>query len=87
MPNLKDLKITLTWQTITRYAAILVGISAGYYKMLNDIEAAARLPEAEVTRIEYDLKFELAAERIKALEKQLAANGFEITRLRDKVEQ
>jgi len=85
MPPLDQIKITLTWKQIVRIIVVCATVVAGYYKLLNDIEVAQREPVPEVTRAEYDLKFEVVAEKLKHLEEDGARREKELDRLRDSV--
>jgi hypothetical protein len=84
MPTLDQFKITLSWQQIVKILSLSVVVVAGYYKMLNDIEAAARLPEAEVTREEYNMKFELTANQLQHIHEDVEKLEQEVNRLRDR---
>jgi hypothetical protein len=81
-----QLRFALTWKQAVRILSIAAVIIAGYYKMLGDIKEAARLPEPEVTREEYNLKFEATATHIQYLRETDARFEAELQRLRDKVE-
>jgi len=72
MPTLnKDLTITLSVKTLF---AVLIAISAAiafYYKVDMNIKEAMKLPESEVKRIEYDMKFKYQGDQILDLQRRV----------------
>ena len=83
MPSVEQLKITITWKQGLKLLSLVAFVVGMYYKLLSDIEVATREPVAEVTRTEYDLKFELVAEKLKTLDAKLNQQDREILRLRN----
>jgi len=60
----KDSKFTLSIETAVS-VAVSIGMVVGlWYSLQNDIEEAKRLPEPEVSRMEYDLKDQMIRDSI-----------------------
>jgi|TARA_A100001391_G_C5053682_1_gene274113 plasmid maintenance system antidote protein VapI len=60
----KDSKFTLSIETAVS-VVVSIGMVVGlWYSLQNDIEEAKRLPEPEVSRMEYDLKDQMIRDSI-----------------------
>lgn len=60
----KDSKFTLSIETAVS-VVVTIGMVVGlWYSLQNDIEEAKRLPEPEVSRMEYDLKDQMIRDSI-----------------------
>ena len=75
----KDSKFTLSIETAVS-VVVSIGMVVGlWYSLQNDIEEAKRLPEPEVSRMEYDLKDQMIRDSILNTEEK-------VDKLEDKVD-
>lgn len=60
----KDSKFTLSIETAVSVVVSIAMVVGLWYSLQNDIEEAKRLPEPEVSRMEYDLKDQMIRDSI-----------------------
>jgi|TARA_B100001939_G_scaffold348233_1_gene374627 MFS superfamily sulfate permease-like transporter len=60
----KDSKFTLSIETAISIAVTIAMVVGLWYSLQSDIEEAKRLPEPEVSRMEYELKDQMVRESI-----------------------
>lgn len=67
----EDTKVTLDLKTIGILFFFIVTVVGMWFSLQADIQRAKELPEAEIQRIEYDLKDELIRETIMGTEESV----------------
>lgn len=68
-------QLTLDLKTIVIMLSFAISLTGMWFALQADIELAKRLPEAEVSRTEYDLKDQLIRETIMNTQAQVEENG------------
>ena len=71
----KDTKFSVSVETLIAIGAAITTLVGMYYALQSDIDEAKRLPPAEVSRTEYDLKDQLIRETIINIEEKVDDNG------------
>lgn len=71
----KDTKFAFSVETLIALAAAITTLVGMYYALQSDIDEAKKLPPAEVSRTEYDLKDQLIRETIINIEDKVDDNG------------
>ena len=67
----KDSKFTLSIETAISIAVTIAMVVGLWYSLQSDIEEAKRLPEPEVSRMEYDLKDQMIRDSIMNTEEKV----------------
>jgi len=75
----KDSKLTFSLETAISIAVTIAMIVGMWYSLQSEIEEAKRLPEPEVSRMEYELKDQMIRDSILNTEEQ-------VDKLEDKVD-
>jgi hypothetical protein len=57
-------KFTIDLKVLIQVVVIVASAVAMYFSLKAEIKEAARLPQAQITRIEYDMKFKNSADEI-----------------------
>ena len=71
----KDSKFTLSLELIVILGGIIVTTAGMWFTLQAEIEEAKKLPPAEVSRTEYDLKDQLIRETIMNIQEKVDANS------------
>jgi hypothetical protein len=71
----KDTKFAISIETLGALSVAIATLVGMYYALQSDIDEAKRLPPAEVSRTEYDLKDQLIRETIINIEEKVDDNG------------
>ena len=81
----KDTKFSFSVETIIALAAAITTLVGMYYALQSDIDEAKRLPPAEVSRTEYDLKDQLIRETIINIEEKVDDNGLKLDKIEERL--
>ena len=71
----KDSKFTLSIESIVILGGVIVTTVGMWFTLQAEIEEAKKLPPAEVSRTEYDLKDQLIRETIMNIQEKVDANS------------
>lgn len=71
----KDSKFTLSLELIVILGGVIVTTAGMWFTLQAEIEEAKKLPPAEVSRTEYDLKDQLIRETIMNIQEKVDANS------------
>ena len=71
----KDSKFTLSLELIVILCGVVVTTAGMWFTLQSEIEEAKKLPPAEVSRTEYDLKDQLIRETIMNIQEKVDANS------------
>ena len=67
----EETNIKISIKALIGIAVVISSLIGMWYAIQNEVEQAKNLPEAEVTRMEYDLKDEFTRQKVKALEEEV----------------
>ena len=81
----KDSKFTLSIETAVSIAVTIGMVIGLWYSLQADIEEAKRLPEPEVSRMEYDLKDQLIRETIISTQEKVEEIDETVKKIDDKL--
>ena len=81
----KESKLVLSLETIGALAVAIATLVGMYYALQSDIDEAKRLPPAEVSRTEYDLKDRLIRETIINIEDKVDDNGKKLDKIEERL--
>ena len=83
--NLKKKKFNISIENLITIGMVVVTITGMWYSLQGEIEEAKKLPEPEVSRIEYDLKDQLIRETIISTEEKVDANSEKLDKIDEKL--
>lgn len=83
----KDTKFSVSVETLIAIGAAITTLVGMYYALQSDIDEAKRLPPAEVSRTEYDLKDQLIRETIINIEEKVDDNGEKLDLIEERLYQ
>jgi hypothetical protein len=81
----KDTKFAISIETLGALAVAIATLVGMYYALQSDIDEAKRLPPAEVSRTEYDLKDQLIRETIINIEEKVDDNGLKLDKIEERL--
>ena len=81
----KDSKFTLSLELIVILGGIIVTTAGMWFTLQAEIEEAKKLPPAEVSRTEYDLKDQLIRETIMNIQEKVDANSNKLDDIDEKL--
>ena len=81
----KDTKFSFSVETLIALAAAITTLVGMYYALQSDIDEAKKLPPAEVSRTEYDLKDQLIRETIINIEEKVDDNGVKLDKIEERL--
>lgn len=81
----KDSKFSVSIETLVILGSVLVTIVGMWFTLQSEIDEAKKLPPAEVSRTEYDLKDQLIRETIINIEDKVDANGVKLDKIEERL--
>ena len=78
-------KINITVETLIGIAIGIFTLMGMWFSLQSDIQLAMLLPEAEVSRTEYDLKDQLIRETIMSTQEKVEENSNKLDRIDEKL--
>ncbi len=81
----KDSKFSISIETLVVLGSVLVTIVGMWFTLNAEIDEAKKLPPAEVSRTEYDLKDQLIRETIINIEDKVDANGVKLDKIEERL--
>jgi hypothetical protein len=81
----KDSKFAISIETLAALGVVLATAIGMWYSLQSDIDEAKRLPPAEVSRTEYDLKDELIRSAIINIEQRVEDNGEKLDKIEERL--
>ena len=81
----KESKFTFSVETLIALGLGLATIIGMWFTLQSDIDEAKKLPPAEVSRTEYDLKDQLIRETIINIEEKVDANGVKLDKIEERL--
>lgn len=81
----KDSKFSISVETLGALGVALATVIGMWYSLQSDIDEAKRLPPAEVSRTEYDLKDELIRSAIINIEERVEDNGQKLDKIEERL--
>ena len=81
----KDSKFAISIETLAALGVVLATAIGMWYSLQSDIDEAKRLPPAEVSRTEYDLKDELIRSAIINIESRVEDNGEKLDKIEERL--
>ena len=81
----KDSKFSISIETLVILGSVLVTVVGMWFTLQSEIDEAKKLPPAEVSRTEYDLKDQLIRETIINIEDKVDANGVKLDKIEERL--
>ena len=81
----ENTELTLDLKTLIIIVSFVVTVVGMWFAIQADIQLAKELPEAEVSRTEYDLKDQLIRETIISTEEKVDANSEKLDKIDEKL--
>ena len=81
----KDSKFSVSIETLVILGSVIVTIVGMWFTLNAEIDEAKKLPPAEVSRTEYDLKDQLIRETIINIEDKVDANGVKLDKIEERL--
>lgn len=81
----KDSKFSVSIETLVVLGSVLVTVVGMWFTLQSEIDEAKKLPPAEVSRTEYDLKDQLIRETIINIEDKVDANGVKLDKIEERL--
>ena len=81
----KDSKFSVSIETLVILGSVLVTVVGMWFTLQSEIDEAKKLPPAEVSRTEYDLKDQLIRETIINIEDKVDANGVKLDKIEERL--
>lgn len=85
LDNLKKKKLNITIENLVTVGFVIVTVTGMWYSLQGEIELAKELPEAEVSRTEYDLKDQLIRETIISTQEKVEENSDKLDKIDEKL--
>ena len=81
----KDSKFSVSIETLVILGSVIVTVVGMWFTLQSEIDEAKKLPPAEVSRTEYDLKDQLIRETIINIEDKVDANGVKLDKIEERL--
>ena len=81
----KDSKFSISIETLVILGSVIVTVVGMWFTLQSEIDEAKKLPPAEVSRTEYDLKDQLIRETIINIEDKVDANGVKLDKIEERL--
>ena len=81
----KDSKFSISIETLVVIGGVIVTVVGMWFTLNAEIDEAKKLPPAEVSRTEYDLKDQLIRETIINIEDKVDANGVKLDKIEERL--
>ena len=83
----ENTELTLDLKTLIIIVSFVVTVVGMWFAIQADIQLAKELPEAEVSRTEYDLKDQLIRETIMNTQEKVEQNSYKLDKIDEKLYQ
>ena len=83
--NIKKKKVNISIENLIMVGAGIFSLVGMWFALQADIELAKELPEAEVSRTEYDLKDQLIRETIMSTQEKVEENSDKLDKIDEKL--
>ena len=81
LDKIKGKKLNITIENLVTIGFVIVTVTGMWYSLQGEIELAKELPEAEVSRTEYDLKDQLIRETIISTQEKVEENSEKLDKI------
>lgn len=85
LDKIKGKKLNITIENLVTIGFVIVTVTGMWYSLQDDINQAKLLPEAEVSRTEYDLKDQLIRETIISTQEKVEENSEKLDKIDEKL--
>lgn len=85
LDKIKGKKLNITIENLVTIGFVIVTVTGMWYSLQGEIELAKELPEAEVSRTEYDLKDQLIRETIISTQEKVEENSEKLDKIDEKL--